>query len=280
MRRWIWPISLLALGTVGCGGEGAGFTDATDPADLRRQLGVADVDVVGVTVAEDGRRYVLDARAGLYQLGAEGAALLISAEMLAAAADVKVMSRFTDVALTGEGRFLLTARDDGYVYDPDTGRVTQLFCYLPDPEDETDPESMPGEPTVFATTQMTHSLAYSPKYARIMAQPQSFDTVGEDATPIASHVALFSIATGEDVDWLQIADASFVAGGMALDSNDRLLLGTGNRIYGFVGEQQPLELLLELEGVAEISGMSIDVDGETLLVVDGPNDRMIEIPLP
>ena len=263
-----------------CGGEDEQPSEPM-PLELRAALAVADADVVGVTVASSGQRYVLDATMGLFRLEDRTGERLAASEMMAAASDVQVTSPFTDLAVMNDGRFLLTARDDGFIYDPATGRVTQHFCYLPpDPGgEEPDPGQEGPGPTVFAAMQMTHSLTYAPQHGRILAQPQSYDTVEPGTPAVAAHVALFSVATGEDLEWLELVDPSFRAGGMVLDPDDRLLLGSGGTVYEFVGPMTPLEPVVEIDGI-DIQGMAFDATTGTLLIVDGVGDRLLEIDLP
>ena len=282
MSKWSRGMQLLALSVcAACGGQGDEGSEPT-PVELRPALAVDHADVVGVTVSSTGERYVLDATTGLYRLDGGVAERLAASEMLAAASDVQVTSPFTDLALMNDGRFLLTARDDGFIYDPATGRVTQHFCYLPPPDPgggEPDPGGEVPDPTVFAASQMTHSLAYAPQFGRILAQPQSYDSTAQDAPPVAAHVALFSVETGEDLEWLQLPDASFRAGGLALDPDDRLLLGSGSTVYAFVEPMAPLEPVLEIDGI-DIQGMTVDATTGSLLIVDGIADQLIAIDLP
>ncbi len=262
-----------------CGGE-AEQRSGPIPLELRPALSLDDADVVGVTVTSSGQRYVLDAAMGIYRLQNGVGERLVASEMLAAASDVQVTSPFTDLAIMNDGRFLLTARDDGFIYDPATGRVSQHFCYLPDPDDgEPDPGQEQPDPTVFAATQMTHSLAYAPQHGRILAQPQSYDSVELDGPPVAAHVALFAVATGADLEWLQLVDPSFRAGGMVLDPDDRLLLGSGGTVYAFVEPMAPLEPVVEIDGI-DIQGMAFDATTGSLLLVDGFGDRLLEVDLP
>jgi len=104
---------------------------------------------------------------------------------------------------------------------------------------------------------MTHSLAYAPEHGRILAQPQSYDSLEVDAPPVGADVALFSVETGGDLDWLPLEDATFRAGGMVLDPDDRLPLGSGDTIYAFVEPMAPLEPVAEIDGI-DIQGMAFD----------------------
>ena len=208
----------------------AGFKSAID---LARML-PASADVVGVAVAPEGRRYVLDRHSGLYEIGGSKATLVFATSELASKYGLPADLELTDVVALGAERFALTAENDGYLLDLHNHTFASYFCYLP---------AAPGGPgsitvpTVsetlrsqgIAVKERTESVAYSPDSLQLYAQPHTIRV--DTGQVMGSEVYVFSDGGGQPIQVRELVLPSVLAGGMvAVDGGLRLMLGIRNEL--------------------------------------------------
>ena len=237
--------------------------------DLRAAFSLTEVNPVGVTVDPvTGQRFVLDADQGIYEIFDDGRAT----QVLAAADFPEILpaprSAFTDLAALGDGRFALTARSFGYLLDVQANSLAQFFCYEPgwmDPE---------------AFDQSTHTLAYDPAAGVLISQPQTLDMMNNEQVTL-SQIGTFDALEGTDLSWSDLSDLDFLAGGLTVLDSETLLLGQGTSLYRHTldSARPVLDADLSNLGVGSIEGLAYDTHTETLLVLDGDSDRLIEIAL-
>lgn len=261
----------MTLAIAGCGDENIHPIDP-EPTfttlDLRTGIERPDVSVIGVTIEPDtGRRFVLDVNNGVYELTPSGALVEILHMTDFPVPDVPAIGGFTDIAALGSNRFAMTATNDGFILDLDAHTLTQHFCYLPD--------DMPVEEVVF---QQTHSLAFHSASGTLFAQPQTRRE--SDGSIVISQVATFDPVTGDDLEWLPVRDLEFLAGALTVEASGALLLGRDNRLWRYDRTSFELTELANLTefGVERIEGLAIDDNVNTLLVVDGADNTLVEIP--
>lgn len=234
--------------------------------DLRAALGQADVQPVGVTVDASGARVVLDEQAGLYRVDGDGTAtvVLAMADLPDPGLEVEIRRPFTDLVALAPGQFALTAIGDGFLLDVGARTLARHFCYEPG-----------GFPT--DQEQRTNGLAYDPAVDRLYAQPRTF----EDGEVVRSEVAVFSRPDGDDLAWLDVPD-DLDGGGLAVaPGGGALWVGTGARLLRFDLTTARLSTADDLRrfGVGRIDGLTVDTVAQTLLVVDGDDDELIELDL-
>jgi len=243
--------------------------EPSDIIDLRATLAVVDADVVGVSIDPlNGQRYLLDRFAGIFELDEDGSATLLRAIDEFPTPDVLPQSLWTDFVAMGEGRFALTALSDGFLLDLEQDTMVEYFCY--------EPEDMP-----FWEQQLTHSVTFDHGRGLLYAQPITFEEGGfEDPVALSSSVGAYSLEGGQPVSWFQLPEQDFLAHGAAIDDDGSLLLGRDNEIYRFdpSGASEP-QLLGVLSNVDRIEGLAVDAAKNTLLVVDGGRDELVEVPL-
>src|SRR5882724_6949579 len=183
-------VVLVALLVAVCGcGHGSGPTDPETPrsepqtsSELKLDgLLPTDALLVGVTIAPDGKRYVLDQRSGLYEVDDSGATLVLNTTGLGGVV-------LTDVAALDADRFAVTAENDGFLFDARTQAFSSYFCYLPAPPmppagsggaggSATVPPSTPLSISQtlqldgVAVKQRTESVAFNPDTRQLFAQP-------------------------------------------------------------------------------------------------------------
>ena len=188
---------ILALGALaGC--SAYNDADVDTRTDLRAAFNLTDVTAVGVTVDPDtGRRFVLDANRGIFELGDAGATLHIALDDFPPASPA-VRSAFTDIAALGSGRFALTARSVGYMLDVEADTLSQFFCYVPPMMDEE------------MYDQSTQTLGFDPATGVLYSQPQTLDLMNGEAV-IASQIGMFDAVEGTDLSWNALADEQFLA---------------------------------------------------------------------
>lgn len=235
---------------------------------LRQAFGAEDVEVVGVTVhADTGERYLLEANRGLFKIDAEGVLTKILALEDFPQSEIAPASAFTDIAHLGGERFALTAMNDGFMLDLAAMTLQRHFCYLPD--------DLPLEDVY----QLTESVTFDPTTQLIFAQPQTVSTIDESV--VASSLGNFASDSGVDLQWLDMGDVDYIAGGMAVTGFHELALGRGASLDRFdlaVGEVVGSSDLSRF-GIKNISGLAVDEALGTLLVVDSIDDTLVALPL-
>lgn len=232
----------------------------------------------GVAVGQSGERYVLEQGIGLYRLDADGGAALVLEARDHERYGLGSSLALTDVVAYEDGNFLLTAENDGYLFDLDADSLVSYFCYEPGFDEIEGPAlsvsqelGRQGVPVV----QLTNSVAFNGATGEILAQPQTFRLDGSSAGSVGSEVFLFGPEGGQPKTVLPIADLSFSAGGMVVIAG-RLLLGAGNGLYELWADGVALRVVLATDVV--VTGLALDRDG-SLLVLDGANRRLIDYDL-
>ena len=260
-----------------------GVEETSDSQGQLSKLLPPDAVIVGVTIAPDGKRYVLDQRSGLYEIQASSARLVLNSTGLGGVT-------LTDVVALDSWRFAVTAENDGALYDVRTGDLSSYFCYLPSPPTTPEPDPMGqggGPPVVvaplsisqtlqldgIAVSQKTESVAFNPNTRQLFAQPR---TVRLDSGAVAgSELFVFEEAGGEPVRVVPMPGPAFVAGGMVVVPGDRLLLGAKNAVYELIFDGQLIPLR-ELDAAVDISGMTIDQNGD-VWIVDGAARELVKL---
>jgi hypothetical protein len=239
---------------------------------LRAAFGEEDVNVVGVTVDPNtGARYVMDADRGLFELTGGGVELIADLDMLVPS-DRALSSPFTDVAALGDGKFAMTAANDGFLLDLDQQTFESYFCYVPG--------EIIDEYAPMPIVQLTRSLTYDPESRLLFAQPQTFgnDTTGE---VLRSQIGQFLPSGGEGFGWMEIEDTDFLAGGIATAEGQTLLLGKGSKLYPYEMNALSFDEAIDLAeyGIAAIDGMVRIPGTDRMLIVDALSDELVEITL-
>jgi len=245
--------------------------------------------LVGVAVAPDtGRLYVLDARAGLYEITSDAARLVFdlpASRVVAGTGDGSPPIELTDVALdpsgggpAGSARFMLTAENDGFLLSLPSTTLTSHFCYFPPFADE-EPTPAPsisqelreqGIPIV----ERTEAVAVNEQSGQILAQPRTLRIDG--AGVAGSELFVFDAAGGQPTATRRFERTEFVAGGAAFVSQSSLVLGSGNSLYITQGWADDVRRIASVPGASEITGMA-SLPGGHLLVLDGPSKRLLEL---
>jgi len=249
----------------------------------------ASAALVGVAlVPGSDRPYVLDARAGLYELTGDGAKLVFdlpASRVLGGSADGAPPAELTDVAFDiwrfqAEGTlgFALTAENDGFLLSLPSGSLTSHFCYLPPATDwvttSTPSVSQELREQGIQVAERTEAVAVSDLSGQIFAQPR---TVRMDGAGVAgSELFLFDTGGGQPVGTRRFERIDFVAGGAAFLGQLALVLGSGDGLYVTLGWADDVQRVATLSGVREITGIATLPSGN-LLVLDGPNERLLEV---
>jgi hypothetical protein len=254
-----------------CGGTEPGLVTVHAERSLRAAFDADDVDVVGVTVAPDtGKRYLLDADRGLFELDGAGIKEIAGLGAMIPS-DSSVESAFTDVAALGRDRFAMTALNDGFLLDLDAGTFEQYFCYVPGEIIDEYPEPI---------VQMTYSLTYDFEAQLMYAQPRTYEG-DTDGKVLRSQIGQFSTQGGEGFGWSEIEDLDFEAGGMTAIGQGQVLLGEGSKLHRYDMRSAAFTDRIDLGdyGIDRIDGMSWDANSGRVLIVDGNTDRLVEIEL-
>lgn len=276
MQHLVRILALPLLGSlIACGGQRpddlrknpTGTTRHATVA-LRASLGSENIDVTGVTVDPiTKKRYVLDARAGIYEMDGDQATLVSPLHEMVGDG-VFPMSDFTDFVALGNGRFALTAVNDGFLLDTNTKTFSSYFCYVPG--DIIDPEAP------IPVQQLTRSVTFDPTRNKLFAQPQTFRE-GLQGPPESAEVGRFDIEGGEGYGWIDLNDPEFSAGGIAVEADGTMLLGADEALYRLDLETGDLREAYDLSSlqIGTISGLA--VDGERVLVIDAARQELVEI---
>lgn len=112
----------------------------------------------------------------------------------------------------------------------------------------------------------------------IYAQPQTRDIVTAAGT--FSEIATFDRASGDELQFMPIDDASYSAGGMAALEPGFFLAAAGARLSTLWANGQRDDVAdLSKAGVTNAEGMAIDETTRELLVLDGPSRTIVAFDL-
>lgn len=254
----------LGLLLVGCG------TDPREPEEplarlnLRPVFGAPDVVPVGVTIAPDGKRFLLDEVRGLYRLDGDYATSIVSMSSMYPS-DQPLELPVTDIVALGPDLFAVTALNDGFLLDTHAQTLTQHFCYLPGDDGST--------PRVIS--QRTDALAYDAEAQRLWAQPRTFDAVGVFQY---GQVAQYDRATGQDLQWYAVSDDLHATAAVSLPGRG-LVLGQGPYLLAFDPATDSMTRVEDLSryGVESIDGLAFDPVSGVLVVADGQLDEVVDL---
>jgi hypothetical protein len=224
--------------------------------------------LVGVALAPDGKRYVLEQRSGLYELGQSSATRVWDATALNGL-------ELTDVVALDNDRFAVTADNDGFLVDVRDHSFRSYFCYFP-PTPQPPSQPITISQTLrsqgIAVIQRTESVAFNPNSLQLFAQPQTI--LLDTSTVAGSELFVFPPAGGQPIQVVRLP-ASFVAGGMVATSDGRLIVGFHNVVYELT-LAGGLDLLRELDASITIAGMTGSSNGD-LWVLDGAGQRLVAV---
>jgi hypothetical protein len=254
----------------GDGAPGAAVSTPTssrvESIDLLEHFEQTRMRAVGVTVDPDsGERFLLDADLGLLYFDDDGYELQASIEQLLGDTGIVLESAFTDVAACGQGRFLMTARNDGFRYDSWSGSFQQHFCYLPDIV----------QATYNGAGQMTGAVGCDD--TRIFAQPQTFDVAGD---LLFAQVGTWDLESGEELQWFDLTEDTFLAGGLVPWGDDALLFVEDGALHEFDLVSGALTFRFSLAdlGIFQSDGLAHDRMRGQLLILDGGSSRLYLVP--
>lgn len=255
--------SLSLAAAIGCS-DPLPLGEPVDVIDMTAAFGAAELQLVGVAVEPaTGRRFVLDAERGIYELGAGGTATELVAMARMPDPGVAVRLPFTDIAALGDSRLALTAIGDGFILDLAANTLALHFCYEPGFT----------EPWPEEREQRTDALTFDPAAGRIIAQPR---TIGVDSGDvIASQVGYYDLESGVDLQWYDVPDR-LRSGGMAVLPGVGLVLSDGTALRTFDGALRAFDRL-ERFGARSIDGLAYDATTDSLLVIDAASRQLLEI---
>ncbi|MBL8912513.1 MAG: hypothetical protein JNM17_17605 [Archangium sp.] len=257
MKLHIVAVALLA----GCARPGSVPFSVVE----RAQPQLLDLDATGITVDENGRRLLWASQRGLVT-AAEPHELVMP-----------ILSSFAveDVAAFPGNRVGVIGRGEGRVLDMTTGRAVSRFCYVPDSFGDS-PVPTPVNP-VPTRTQLSRSIAFGADEGRIYVQPQTF----ENDRPVDTQLGQFELGNDQPLEWQGMEELDGIAGGMVVTRQNRILLGLGDRLFEYDSSTQTWGRSFDLAGrLVSIEGLAIDRTTNTLLVLDGPGRRVLELDLP
>jgi hypothetical protein len=251
----------------GCGTDSPSPFEPRSSVDLRVAMASgADVNPIGVSVTPDGQRFVFDESLGLYRIDGTAAIEVVRMDQMPAPI-VPIQLPFTDVVAIAPGVFALTAINDGFLLDTTQMTMTQHFCYVPE-----------GTPP--SLTQRTDAIAYDPELDQIYAQPRTYEPNGN---LLGSQLADYRRDTGGLLDWREVG-FDVAAGGMAVVPGLGLVFGQGSLLDAYDLSKPQIASAKRVTdlgglGVSSIQGLAYDASTDTLLVLDGSTDQLVEIDL-
>jgi hypothetical protein len=260
-----------------------------------RELGAyfaPGAELVGVALDErdESAPYLLEAHTGLYRLTATGSEQVFdlrTSRVIGGTGDGSPPVELTDVAFEPVRSraqdapvFVLTAENDGFALDLGEADLHSYFCYLPT---RADPLGAPGPSASeqlrqqgIAVVERTEAVTLNPITWQIVAQPRTLRL--DDGTIAASELFVFDTVGGNPIGTWRLERAEFAAGGAAFLLGSSLLFGFGSDLYFENDWGGDVTHQLHLEGVEKITGLAARANGD-LLVLDGPNRRLLEVGL-
>ena len=263
----------LTLAVSGCeaGTNGPGPVDASLVLERHALTSAGQaLDLVGVAVDPmTGARFVLDRSNNLYDLSPEGD--------LSLRLDLKEVwgaEPLHDLCAVSDTELYTVAPENGLKLNLDTEEATSHFCIVPAMEEW---EENPWD----ELRHETHAIACDLASATIYAQPQTVPRDESDPTPERSEVSTYDLPSGADLSWTELPSELFLAGGMAVLSDDVLVLGRDADLLTFDMVTAELAPLMDLRsvGIERIEGLAVDAELQTLLVADGHDGELVTLDL-
>ena len=270
------PLIALGLGllTALSGCESSSETPPVDAALVveRHTLSAngETLDLVGVAVDPmTGARFVLDRSNVLYDLDGQGGVTL-----RLDLREVWGSEPLHDLCAVSDTELYTVAPENGLKLNLDTEEATSHFCIVPNMEEW---EENPWD----ELRHETHAIACDLASATIYAQPQTVPRDESNPTPERSEVSTYDLPSGADQTWTELPSDLFLAGGMAVLSDDVLVLGRDSDLLIFDMVTAELEPLMNLGslGIERIEGLSVDPELQTLLVADGHDGELVTLDL-
>lgn len=230
----------------------------------------AALDLVGVAVDPmTGARFVLDRSNALYDLDGEGGVTLRLDLQ-----EVWGSEPLMDLCAVSDSELYTVAPENGLKVNLDTNQVTSHFCIEPGME------GWEENPWIDLRHE-THAIACDLASATLYAQPQTVPRDSSNTTPERSEISTYDLPSGADLTWTALPSDLFLAGGMAVLSDDVLILGRDSDLLIFDMVTAELEPLMNLEalGVERIEGLAVDPELQTLLVADGHDGELVTLDL-
>ena len=260
-------MSLLVGGVTGCA-EDADLTPIPDDV-VKTHLGPLIGEQSAATgIAIDprsGQRYVLDPVLGIMEVRSNG-------DVVSLWSPPAELPTLTDLCAVGGGRFIAAADGDGYIVDVAAGAARQHFCLEPGWDPGFEPS---GE-----TRHLNRSVACDLEAGLIYGQPQTVLREDESQT-LRSEVASYLLTTGADHTWRALPTANYHAGGMTMLRTGLILMGSGSdlSVFNIANESKTHVSNLSRFGIEQVEALTTDHFAQTLIVVDGADNTMVEIPL-
>ncbi|MDP2339395.1 MAG: hypothetical protein Q8O67_00445 [Deltaproteobacteria bacterium] len=195
---------------------------------------------------------------------------------------------YRDLAVIGDGRFLLIADNEGYLYDElaETQRVH--FCVEPgwegectdengnwadidndglcDWDDPAPTEPQPAEPDPVGTPVIQRNDALALVGAAIVAAPRFY----EEGEQIEASLRTYDVATGDPTGSTDLSGLGLDIAGVASDG-DRLIGVSANRLARFTLDgEKTAEATLDIDDAAGLL-----IDGDRALVLDRDSKRVV-----
>ena len=199
---------------------------------------------------------------------------------------------YRDLAVIGDGRFLLIADNEGYLYDELTETQRVHFCVEPGFEGEcidengnwadadgdglcdwddpapTEPQPIEPEPTGEPVIQRNDALALVG--AAIVAAPRFY----EDGEQIEASLRSYDVGTGDPTGVADLSGLGLDLAGVAADG-DRLIGVSANRLARFTLDGEKIaEATLDVDDAA-----GLVIDGDRALVLDRSSLRVVAFEL-
>lgn len=261
---------IILLSALSCVTACAPITAPDDQRLLREEApavqsrGRLEWRATGVSIDAEGERYLWVPGQGVVHLERGGPELILPAAMLGS----RQRTSFEDLAVLDARRIALIAQDEGIVVDRHSGLELSRFCYLPDDVQWQDPIAW----------QLSRALGYDPQEDRLYVQPQTFP--GGGTTASTSQVGLFDPKQDEPLEWQDLAQPTFSAGGLAVQTRERTYLGMGTRLYLYDARAGTFGGWWDLFGtVTSIDGLAFDRLNRTLVVLDAQARELVELKL-
>jgi hypothetical protein len=232
--RLVYPVVLLL---VACGRP----LPAPQPVEMTPEPESQLQGITGLTVVP-GTHQRLWLKDGVGVLGSDGQVVF------------KDPGAYDDVVALDANRIALIERNDGYVYEVSTHRLLNRFCYLPPQMNQTNP----------GTSQVSRVVGWGAVEQRLYVQALTFDANGQRVG--GAQLGVFAADEATPLEWQDVGEPDMQAGGIAVESRDRIWLGWGSVLYLYDANAKAVQKRFSVQ----VSGISaLAIDGDALLVLDG-----------
>ncbi|MBK7863482.1 MAG: hypothetical protein IPJ65_33750 [Archangiaceae bacterium] len=168
---------------------------------------------------------------------------------------------YDDLVSLDAERIAFIRENDGFVFRIADHQLLNRFCYLP------------GGPALQPDlSQRSYVVGFDRAAQQLYVQPQTFKAGVRTGRAL---LGVFAVDRADPLEWQVLPDPEMQAGGIAVESRERIWLAWKSTLYLYDANAQRVSKTFSLDVGSDITGLALD--GDKLLVLDA--EKLWSVPL-